>query len=108
MSGPEVHFFPGLPEGRNADCLRLTLQDTGRVRPALREAALDRMNRIIADPAGPGKPASSAHETGGLSFSFAGFSLEPDGSLFRGGTPIHLPPKELAALRLLLTRAGQI
>lgn len=66
------------------------------------------MNRMIADPAGPGEPATSARETGGLSYSFTGFSLEPDGSLFRGGSHIHLPPKELAALRLLLTRAGHI
>lgn len=66
------------------------------------------MNRMIADPAGPGAPAYSARETGDVSFSFAGFSLEPDGSLFRGGTLIHLPPKELAALRLLLTRGGRI
>ena len=66
------------------------------------------MNIVPADPAGPGKPANSAYETGDLSFSFAGFSLEPDGSLFHGGILIHLPPKELAALRLLLARAGYI
>jgi len=41
-------------------------------------------------------------------FSFAGFLLEPDGTLFRGETPLHLPPKELAALRLLLAHAGQV
>ena len=41
-------------------------------------------------------------------FSFAGFRLEADGALFRGETPLHLPPKELAALRLLLAHAGQI
>jgi DNA-binding winged helix-turn-helix (wHTH) protein/tetratricopeptide (TPR) repeat protein len=39
---------------------------------------------------------------------FAGFRLEADGSLFSGETPIHLPPRELAALRLLLANAGQI
>jgi len=39
-------------------------------------------------------------ETSG--FSFAGFHLETDGTLLRGKTPVHLPPKELAALRLLL------
>ncbi len=42
------------------------------------------------------------------SFSFAGVRLEADGTLFRGETAIHLPPKELAALRLLLARAGQV
>ncbi|MGD0630635.1 MAG: winged helix-turn-helix domain-containing protein [Terracidiphilus sp.] len=40
--------------------------------------------------------------------AFAGFRLEADGSLFRGETLLHLPPKELAALRMLLANAGQI
>jgi TolB-like protein len=40
--------------------------------------------------------------------SFAGFRLEPDGTLLRGETPVHLPPKELAALRLLASHAGRI
>jgi DNA-binding winged helix-turn-helix (wHTH) protein/tetratricopeptide (TPR) repeat protein len=39
---------------------------------------------------------------------FAEFRLEPDGSLFRGTSSIHLPPRELTALRMLLSRAGQI
>lgn len=39
---------------------------------------------------------------------FAGFRLQADGSLFRGNTPIHLQPRELAALRLLLANAGHI
>lgn len=39
---------------------------------------------------------------------FAGFRLEADGSLFSGGTLIHLPPRELAALRLLVANPGQI
>lgn len=41
-------------------------------------------------------------------FLFGNFKLVPDGTLFRGETQIHLPPKELAALRFLLTHAGQI
>jgi DNA-binding winged helix-turn-helix (wHTH) protein len=41
-------------------------------------------------------------------FSFAGFRLEADGTLYRGETVVHLPPRELAALRLLLAHAGQI
>jgi DNA-binding winged helix-turn-helix (wHTH) protein len=41
-------------------------------------------------------------------FSFAGFHLEADGTLFRGEALVHLPPKELAALRLLLAYAGQV
>jgi DNA-binding winged helix-turn-helix (wHTH) protein/tetratricopeptide (TPR) repeat protein len=40
--------------------------------------------------------------------AFAGFRLEADGSLLRGDTPLHLPPRELAALRMLLANAGQI
>jgi len=41
-------------------------------------------------------------------FSFGEFRLEADGTLFRGEEVVHLPPKELAALRLLLAHAGQI
>lgn len=44
----------------------------------------------------------------GPSVRFAAFRLEADGSLFRGSSLIHLPPKELAALRLLLAKAGQV
>ena len=41
-------------------------------------------------------------------FSFGNFRLWPDGTFFREQTQIHLPPKELAALRFLLTHAGQV
>jgi DNA-binding winged helix-turn-helix (wHTH) protein/tetratricopeptide (TPR) repeat protein len=41
-------------------------------------------------------------------FTFGEFRLEPDGTLLRGKTEIHLAPKELDALRLLLERGGQI
>jgi len=41
-------------------------------------------------------------------YSFGGFRLEPDGTLWRGDDVVHLPPKELAALRLLLASAGQV
>ena len=40
--------------------------------------------------------------------SFGVFRLEADGTLFRGDTPLHLPPRELAALQFLLAHAGQI
>ena len=40
--------------------------------------------------------------------SFGGFRLETDGTLWRGDAVVHLPPKELAALRLLLENAGQV
>ncbi len=41
-------------------------------------------------------------------FVFASCRLKPDGMLFRGDDQIHLPPKEMAALRLLLEHAGRI
>ena len=41
-------------------------------------------------------------------FSFGGFRLVPDGTLWHGDQMVHLPPKELAALRFLITSAGQI
>lgn len=50
-----------------------------------------------------GVPGSSAPE-----FIFAGFRLEPDGTLIRGEAQIHLPPKELAALRVLIANAGRV
>jgi DNA-binding winged helix-turn-helix (wHTH) protein/tetratricopeptide (TPR) repeat protein len=40
--------------------------------------------------------------------TFSGFRLEPDGTLYRGRDVIHLPVRELAALRLLLAHAGQV
>jgi DNA-binding winged helix-turn-helix (wHTH) protein len=46
-----------------------------------------------------------APETG---FAFGEFRLEPDGTLFRGQAVIHLAPKEMTALRILLAHAGQI
>ena len=41
-------------------------------------------------------------------YSFAGFRLGTDGTFRRGESVVHLPTKELAALRLLLANAGQI
>lgn len=41
-------------------------------------------------------------------FTFGSLRLEADGTLLREGAPVHLPPKELSALRLLLAHAGQI
>ncbi len=41
-------------------------------------------------------------------FAFGNFKLKSDGTFFRGEEQIHLPPKELAALRVLLAHAGQI
>lgn len=39
---------------------------------------------------------------------FEPFRLEADGTLWRNGQVVHLAPKELSALRLLLTHAGRI
>ncbi|MGA9671055.1 MAG: winged helix-turn-helix domain-containing protein [Terracidiphilus sp.] len=41
-------------------------------------------------------------------FSFGSFRLEADGTLLRGNAVVHLPPKELAALRLLAAHPKQI
>jgi DNA-binding winged helix-turn-helix (wHTH) protein/tetratricopeptide (TPR) repeat protein len=43
-----------------------------------------------------------------LACSFAGFRLEADGTLWRGEEVVHLPPRELAALRLLIAHAGHV
>ena len=57
----------------------------------------------------PGSPATeSGRGSENVGFSFGGFRLQADGTLLRGETLVHLPPKELAALRLLLAHAGQI
>jgi transcriptional regulator HilA, main transcriptional regulator of SPI1 len=44
----------------------------------------------------------------GLQYSFGLFCLRPDGTLLREMAQVHLPPKELAILRLLVSNAGQI
>jgi DNA-binding winged helix-turn-helix (wHTH) protein/tetratricopeptide (TPR) repeat protein len=40
--------------------------------------------------------------------SFASFRLEADGTLWRGEAVVHLPPKELAALRMLVEYSGRV
>jgi DNA-binding winged helix-turn-helix (wHTH) protein/tetratricopeptide (TPR) repeat protein len=63
----------------------------------------------MASSASPGDAAQhSVPQRRDAAIVFAGFRLQPDGSLFRGDALIHLPPRELAALRLLLAHAGQI
>ena len=59
---------------------------------------------------GPGDPGSPATDAGRADreLSFAGFRLQADGTLLRGDAVVHLPPRELAALRVLVARAGQI
>jgi len=53
-------------------------------------------------------PASSLLQPSQPGFFFASFRLDPDGTLWRGDALLHLPPKELAALRLLIDHAGHI
>ena len=73
---------------------------------------MDRSKRRMqgfADAPETGAPATVLAKKGAeLRYSFAGSRLETDGSLFRGNVLIHLTPKELAALRLLVKNAGQI
>ena len=54
------------------------------------------------------RSASSSPDLPGRTFTFGNLHLEADGTLARGAEVIHLPPKELAALKLLLEHAGQI
>jgi DNA-binding winged helix-turn-helix (wHTH) protein/tetratricopeptide (TPR) repeat protein len=54
----------------------------------------------------PGNSAPSSHKRPAV--LFANFRLEGDGTLFRGKTPVHLPPKELFALQHLIAHAGCI
>ncbi len=51
---------------------------------------------------------AAAADLAPCAYRFAGFRLEADGTLLRGETPVHLPTEELAVLRLLLARAGEI
>ncbi len=43
-----------------------------------------------------------------LGFTFGNLRLEPDGTLLRGDQALHLAPKELAALRVLLANPNRI
>lgn len=54
------------------------------------------------------QPSSTESQSVESTILFSAFRLEPDGSFFRGETLIHLPPRELGALRLLVANAGQI
>ena len=53
-------------------------------------------------------PITAVQDPPEPALTFAGLRLEPDGTLYRGQAVIHLPAKELAALRMLLARAGQV
>lgn len=50
-------------------------------------------------------PSSSPSQ---LALAFGDFRLEPDGTLYRADSIVHLAPKALAALRLLLENAGRV
>jgi DNA-binding winged helix-turn-helix (wHTH) protein/tetratricopeptide (TPR) repeat protein len=68
------------------------------------------LNRTFQPSSGPTRVPTKDPGVGRVDspLSFASFRLEADGSLFRGESLIHLPPRELTALRLLLAHAGQI
>jgi DNA-binding winged helix-turn-helix (wHTH) protein/tetratricopeptide (TPR) repeat protein len=73
-------------------------------------ASLDREKPLSSALPGSKEQVSSATDVGrgDRELSFAGFRLQADGTLLRGEAVVHLPPKELAALRLLVAHAGQI
>ncbi len=54
------------------------------------------------------RSTSSSQAIPDREFLFGNLRLDAEGTLSRGDEVIHLPPKELAALRLLLAHAGQI
>ncbi|HVP29427.1 MAG TPA: winged helix-turn-helix domain-containing protein [Myxococcota bacterium] len=47
-------------------------------------------------------------EAGRRSLAFGPFRLEPDDRLLSQGAPVHVPPKELAVLRLLAEAGGRV
>jgi len=51
---------------------------------------------------------SASADSPSLVYCFGAFRLEADGTLTREGIPAPLPPDELAVLRLLISRAGQV
>lgn len=53
-------------------------------------------------------PASSSPNSPGRAVTFGNLHLEPDGTLTRGEELVHLPPRELAALNVLVAHAGKI
>jgi DNA-binding winged helix-turn-helix (wHTH) protein len=77
-----------------------------------KRAVLSRMTEIEDLRNSSSFPATAEKDVGRFevkpAFSFASFRLEADGTLLRGDAVVHLPPKELTALRLLLSQAGQI
>ena len=71
---------------------------------------MDRTKSFSSALPGAQEQANSATDPGcsDRELSFAGFRLQADGVLLRGETVVHLPPRELAALRFLVASAGQI
>ncbi len=51
---------------------------------------------------------TACEQVQGTGYSFGSFKLDADGTLRRGAQTIHLPPKELAALRLFLENSGKV
>jgi DNA-binding winged helix-turn-helix (wHTH) protein/tetratricopeptide (TPR) repeat protein len=61
-----------------------------------------------ANPPHADEQTGSGRLSGKLACSFAGLRLNADGTLWRDEALVHLPPKELAALQLLMAHAGQV
>ena len=68
------------------------------MREAIRRNALVGVNRA----------ATGSGDASGPAYKFGDLRLDEGGGLYRGQTPISLPPSELIALRVLLAHAGQI
>ena len=70
---------------------------------------IDQALMACSDSGDAGFSAGSAGGGGAeQAVHFGGFVLTADGTLLHGETIIHLPPMELAALRLLMAHAGEI
>jgi DNA-binding winged helix-turn-helix (wHTH) protein/tetratricopeptide (TPR) repeat protein len=76
---------------------------TGALKPGSLATGVRRERHLLL-----GEATDPGSRGGEPAFSFSGFRLEADGTLVRGEAVVHLPPKELAALRLLIAHAGQI
>jgi DNA-binding winged helix-turn-helix (wHTH) protein len=68
---------------------------------------LDRKHHSSSIPEATGG-AGSQNKLGASALCFGTFKLDADGTLSRDGATIHVPPRELAALRVLLTSPGQV
>lgn len=97
-----IYFFPEVNHRRNAAGRRRV----GNRTEGSRHASVGGIPENVVALMQLSRPKSDAEAD--LSFVFGNLRLEPDGTLLRGNVPIHLAPKELAALRILLEHQGRI